>query len=143
MKAHEFNPNLSSFQFSSDSEQNVKTQLGLLEILVDRIHFLLLSATESKSDGFISIGKASKILMTKLMVLHQAQADNKSTLEDVQAHINQTIATRGSEIFYSPNYEEDLRREMFPIVSNLISTVTSICDQNGIPSGLCFIQNCS
>ena len=121
----------------------MKTQLGLLEILVDRIHFLLLSATESKSDGFISIGKASKILMTKLMVLHQAQADNKSTLEDVQAHINQTIATRGSEIFYSPNYEEDLRREMFPIVSNLISTVTSICDQNGIPSGLCFIQNYS
>ena len=75
------------------------------------------------------------------MVLHQAQADNKSTLEDVQAHINQTIATRGSEIFYSPNYEEDLRREMFPIVSNLISTVTSICDQNGIPSGLCFIKD--
>lgn len=83
------------------------------------------------------------MLMTRLMVLHQAQADNKSTLEDVQAHINQTIATRGSEIFYSPNYEEDLRREMFPIVSNLISTVTSICDQNGIPSGLCFRQNYS
>lgn len=136
-KAHEFNPNLSSFQFSSDSEQNLKTQLGLLEILVDRIHFLLLSATESKSDGFISIGKASKILMTKLLVLHQAKADNNSTLEDVQAHINQTIASRGSEIFYSPNYEEDLRREMFPIVSNLISTVTSICDQNGIPSASC------
>merc|ERR1711917_205688 len=34
-------------------------------------------------------------------------------------------------------YEEDLRREMFPIVSNLISTVTSICDQNGIPSASC------
>ena len=72
------------------------------------------------------------------MVLHQAKSDNTSTFEDVQAHINKTIASRGSEIFYSPNYEEDLRREMFPIVSNLISTVTSICDQNGIPSGVCF-----
>ena len=88
-KAHEFNPNLSSFQFSPDSEHNVKTQLGLLEILVDRLHFLLLSATEAKSDHFVSIGKASKILMAKMMVLQQVKQDNNSTFEDVQAHINQ------------------------------------------------------
>ena len=59
------------FEYSENSQENVLIQMGLLEILVDRLHFLLLSSTETKAEKFVSIGRASRILISKLLMLHE------------------------------------------------------------------------
>ena len=62
--------------------------------------------------------------------------EKKSNISDMRNLINQTVKD-SNNLFYSPNYEEDLRREMFPIVDNLVLAVAAICDKNGIPSSSC------
>jgi hypothetical protein len=136
-QANEFEiDDIQKFEYSENTQENVLIQMGLLEILVDRLHFLLLSSTETKAEKFVSIGRASRILISKLIMLHEGAQEKKSNISDMRNLINQTVKD-SNNLFYSPNYEEDLRREMFPIVDNLVLAVAAICDKNGIPSSSC------
>ena len=43
---------------------------------------------------------------------------------------------RGSTETYSPNYEEDVRREMFPFIQSLIISVYGICNKVSLISSV-------
>jgi len=113
----------SKFNIRGDSDSG-QSQLSLLELLVDRLHLLILSCSKISSDSFCPIGKAADALINHVKILSQ---------RPVSAGYVGGDGGKGSLTTYSPNYEEDVRREMFPFVQSLVTSVNAICKKYVIP----------
>ena len=125
---------LEQFVYQNDADDDRRAQVGLLEALIDRLHFLVLSLAECDSKSFVSLGKAARKLSSKVNHLRSHRDKQRGNINTLQASINQSLKSKGSDLYYSPNYEEDLRREMFPIIDNLITALAKISDAHAIPS---------
>lgn len=107
------------------------SELSLLEFLVDRLHLLILSCAQMPSDSFVPIGKAADSLITHLKVLHERPLSAGFVGGD--GNKRKVPGHEGSDVAYSPNYEEDVRREMFPFVQSLVTSMNMICKKYVIP----------
>ena len=130
---------LTNATYTGDCDDDRRCQIGLLEMLIDRLHFLMLSLATSQATNFTPLAKAARKLSLKVAHLHSDKQHQRRNVNQLQQSINATI--NGSSMFYSPNYEEDLRREMFPILDNLITSLAQINDSQALPSGAADIWN--
>ncbi|CAG5078655.1 Oidioi.mRNA.OKI2018_I69.PAR.g9045.t1.cds [Oikopleura dioica] len=111
------------FSAGEDVMNNFHAQLSLLELLVDRIHFLILSCADVQSVSFTSIGGAGESLLNSIVKLRQGDLSGFTG-----GH-----TPCGSSKVYSPNYEEDVRREMFPLIQSLVVSVNTLCNNYVLP----------
>ena len=107
------------------------SELSLLEFLVDRLHLLILSCAQMPSDSFVPIGKAADSLIAHLKVVHERPLSAGFVGGD--GNKRKVPGHEGSTVAYSPNYEEDVRREMFPFVQSLVTSMNMICKKYVIP----------
>ena len=98
--------------------------MSLLELLIDRLHFLILSCSKSSEEAFCPIGKAAE----SLIINSKISSERPLSAGYVGGDGSQ------SETTFSPNYEEDVRRHMFPFVQSLVISLTSICKKYVISS---------
>ena len=98
--------------------------MSLLELLIDRLHFLILSCSKSADQTFCSIGKAAESLIVKTRISHQRPLSAGYVGGD----------NSESDTTFSPNYEEDVRRHMFPFVQSLVISLNSICKKYVVTS---------
>ena len=119
--------------YTGDGDDDRRCQIGLLEMLIDRLHCLMLSLATSEATTFTSLAKAGRRLTLKVAHLQSDKQNQRRNVDQLQQSVNASI--KGSALFYSPNYEEDLRREMFPILDNLITSLATINDSQALPSG--------
>lgn len=118
--SHFFN----KYSVTTDAEQNRGSQLSLLELLVDRLHLLILSCSQTPVESFCTIGKAGEFLVNHVNIQNQRPLSAGFVGGDSEA---------GSLTAYSPNYEEDVRREMFPFIQALVISIHTICNKYVIP----------
>ncbi|CBY38812.1 unnamed protein product [Oikopleura dioica] len=102
-------------------EQSARFCAG--ELLVDRIHFLILSCADVQSVSFTSIGGAGETLLNSIIKLRQGDLSGFTG-----GH-----TPCGSSKVYSPNYEEDVRREMFPFIQSLVVSINTLCKTYVLP----------
>ncbi|CBY31680.1 unnamed protein product [Oikopleura dioica] len=102
-------------------EQSARFCAG--ELLVDRIHFLILSCADVQSVSFTSIGGAGETLLNSIIKLRQGDLSGFTG-----GH-----TPCGSSKVYSPNYEEDVRREMFPLIQSLVVSINTLCKTYVLP----------
>ena len=98
--------------------------MSLLELLIDRLHFLILSCSKSADQTFCSIGKAAESLIVKSRLSNQRPLSAGYVGGD----------NSESDTTFSPNYEEDVRRHMFPFVQSLVISLNSICKKYVVTS---------
>jgi hypothetical protein len=111
------------FCAGEDATDNFHAQLSLLELLVDRIHYLILSCADVQSLSFTSIGGAGETLLNSIIKLRQGDLTGFTG-----GH-----TPCGSSKVYSPNYEEDVRREMFPLIQSLVVSINTLCKTYVLP----------
>jgi len=56
------------YSFTGEPGENVRSQLSLLELLVDRLHLLILSCSKTPVESFCTIGKAAEFLINHVNV---------------------------------------------------------------------------
>ena len=79
---------LVQFDFNDDFDEDRRSQIGLLEALIDRLHFMLLSMAECDSKNFVSLGKAARKLNSKVINLKVNRHKERSNINHLQLGVS-------------------------------------------------------
>ena len=79
---------LEQFDFNDDFDEDRRSQIGLLEALIDRLHFVLLSMAECDTKNFVSLGKAARKLNSKVTNLKANRHKERSNINQLQVGVS-------------------------------------------------------